>query len=55
MGGDDDAVLDPELKVKGVSGLRVVDASVMPNCTVGNINATVVAIAEKAADLILSA
>lgn len=55
MGGDNGAVLDPSLRVRGVSALRVVDASVMPNCTVGNINATVVAIAEKAADMILSA
>lgn len=55
MGSDDAAVVDPQLSVKGVSNLRVVDASVMPNCTVGNINATVVAMAERAADLILSA
>jgi choline dehydrogenase len=54
MGSDDTAVVDPLLRVKGVSNLRVVDASVMPNCTVGNINATVVAIGEKAADLILA-
>jgi choline dehydrogenase-like flavoprotein len=52
MGADDAAVVDPQLRVKGVSGLRVVDASVMPNCTVGNINATIVAMAERAADLI---
>lgn len=54
MGSDAGAVVDPQLRVKGVSGLRVVDASVMPNCTVGNINATVVAMAERAADLIAS-
>ena len=54
MGSDDGAVVDPELRVKGVSRLRVVDASVLPNCTVGNINATIVAMAEKAADLISS-
>ena len=52
MGSDDAAVVDPQLRVKGVSGLRVVDASVMPNCTVGNINATIVAMAERAADVI---
>ena len=52
MGSDDAAVVDPQLRVKGVSGLRVVDASVMPNCTVGNINATIVAMAERAADLV---
>jgi choline dehydrogenase len=55
MGSDDAAVVDTDLRVKGVAGLRVVDASVMPNTTVGNINATVVAIAERAADLIASA
>lgn len=52
MGGDDASVVDAQLWVRGVAGLRVVDASVMPNCTVGNINGTVVAVAERAADLI---
>lgn len=47
-----EAVVDTELRVKGVSRLRVVDASVMPDAITGNINAAVVAIAEKAADLI---
>ena len=52
MGTDDDAVVDPRLRVKGMTGLRVVDASVMPNCTVGNTNASVVMIGEKGADMI---
>ena len=55
MGGDDDAALDPELRVRGVEGLRVVDASVMPALPRGNTNAPVIAIAERAADLIRGA
>jgi choline dehydrogenase/4-pyridoxate dehydrogenase len=49
---DPAAVVDPELKVLGVDGLRVADASVMPDLIGGNINAAVIMIAEKAADLI---
>ena len=46
------AVTDPELKVHGLEGLRIVDASVMPAVTNGNIYAPVLMIAEKAADII---
>ncbi|HYH90062.1 MAG TPA: GMC oxidoreductase [Solirubrobacteraceae bacterium] len=52
MGGSDDAVCDPELRVRGVGGLRIADASVMPAVPRGNTNAPTIAIAERAADLI---
>lgn len=52
--GEAEAVLTPDLRLRGVAGLRVIDASAMPNIVSGNTNAAVLALADRAADLIMN-
>ena len=54
MGIDKSAVVDQKLKIHGLEGIRVADASVLPEITSGNLNAPVIMVAEKASDVILN-
>jgi choline dehydrogenase len=55
MGSDQMAVVDAHLRVHGIAGLRIADASIMPTLTSGNTNAPSIMIGEKAADMMLNA
>ena len=52
MGQDEDAVVDPQTRLRGIDRLRVVDASIIPEITNGNLNAPIIMLAERVADLI---